>query len=488
MSSHRGDYVDIDDYDGAGTHAPEPPTWDPKCIPRPELIVPADWRVVESGAASVDLEGKVLFVPLDPSRDALSTRLHEYSHCRFSKGSASTAAKRAKVPLKVIQSVEDARVNLAYQMTCQQDRAGAGLPVLYWSDDLVAAAAKTCRTMADRVLLGISLLGSNSDTSFLNAEEANHVDCIATQFRRAMRVRGYYRRQRCATVRARNKIAQDVAKRLGFTTPPEEKKRRDAESESTKGLRREAVMRAMHDGCVTADELEKSLRRKSGHYGSGDVRYGDMVVITAPMPDRVSGRFTGKRWRASDEGAEIEYPERRPLDGRCFRMKAKGSGATILIDVSGSMSLYGSDVRAILEAAPGSVVAMYSGHCAASRRHDHETPDGQLSVVGRCKRAASEDWLDETMRIVGGGNIVDGPALRWLGRQRGPRIWVSDGQVTGLGDLQSAAIFSEAADIVGASGIIRIRDVAGALAWLRGRRLGGVRGRAAMRVPKLYLP
>jgi hypothetical protein len=37
----------------------------------------------------------------------------------------------------------------------------------------------------------------------------------------------------------------------------------------------------------------------------------------------------------------------------------------------------------------------------------------------------------------GGANVVDFPALQWLAKQSKPRFWVSDGQVTGIGDRSS---------------------------------------------------
>jgi len=44
----------------------------------------------------------------------------------------------------------------------------------------------------------------------------------------------------------------------------------------------------------------------------------------------------------------------------------------------------------------------------------------------------------------GGGNIVDGPALEWLAAQAEPRIWISDGVVTGVNDVDYAALSAEA--------------------------------------------
>jgi hypothetical protein len=45
------------------------------------------------------------------------------------------------------------------------------------------------------------------------------------------------------------------------------------------------------------------------------------------------------------------------------------------------------------------------------------------------------------------GNVVDGPALRWLARQPEPRIWISDGHVTGIADQPSSDLAVDAIHI-----------------------------------------
>jgi hypothetical protein len=52
------------------------------------------------------------------------------------------------------------------------------------------------------------------------------------------------------------------------------------------------------------------------------------------------------------------------------------------------------------------------------------------------------------------GNVVDGPALQWLSQQKAPRVWVSDGDVTGLGD-RSAPNLSDDVDMLIATAHIR---------------------------------
>jgi len=55
--------------------------------------------------------------------------------------------------------------------------------------------------------------------------------------------------------------------------------------------------------------------------------------------------------------------------------------------------------------------------------------------------------------------LVDGPALEWLAKQNGPRIWISDGSVTGIGDSQAANLFMEAGAILRKGNIRRFGSV-----------------------------
>jgi hypothetical protein len=476
------DYDDDDvDSDDVGLFIDRPA---PKVIPRPEIVCPADWRVIESGQACVDLPGKTLFVPMDSSVDSRTARIHEYSHCRFSRGAASTAAKRAGVPNKVLQAVEDARVNLAYEAERSKSRShrlgGLPIPPLMHSPELIAAQLKHRTTEADRALMEISLCGTADTIEHeLKSETRMHVRAVRSAMKRAMRKRGRYATAECFTVRARNKIARDLALRIGLMEDPSDKDKPKSmrETPGSAKMRSRGRMIEMHRKAgISADELAEAMRTRgasSGRYEARRVPWGKMTVKTAKMPRRVSGRFHGKRWRPSDEGAEIEYPERKPLDGRCFRMKARGNGATVLIDTSGSMGLDSEEIIEILEAAPGSLIAMYSGHTGPSGR-------GILTIIGRCKRAAESREIDCCNREAGGGNVIDGPALDWLARQRSPRIWVSDGEVTGRGDCQDGALFNEAADTIQRGRILRIGTPARAIRYLKGARGIGTRDRAAI--------
>jgi hypothetical protein len=115
----------------------------------------------------------------------------------------------------------------------------------------------------------------------------------------------------------------------------------------------------------------------------------------------------------------------------------------VLIDTSGSMGVTAGQVREMVKAAPAVKVAVYG---APGGR------EGILRVVADRGRMAEAG----AAYSAGAGNVVDGPALRWLLTQRGPRVWVSDGQVTGVGDVVSAPLTAEAMTIARMGRVTRI--------------------------------
>lgn len=64
-------------------------------------------------------------------------------------------------------------------------------------------------------------------------------------------------------------------------------------------------------------------------------------------------------------------------------------------------------------------------------------------------------------------NQIDGPALTWLAAQDTPRVWVSDGAVTGVGDEPHPDCSRDAAEIVHRARIVQVRTIDDAIARLR---------------------
>jgi hypothetical protein len=134
-----------------------------------------------------------------------------------------------------------------------------------------------------------------------------------------------------------------------------------------------------------------------------------------------------------DEGSVLKAVHRLPVDGRVFCRIRASKGGTVLVDVSGSMRFSIEHLQEIIKSAPAATVAVYSGRRKA----------GVLTVVAEKGRMANQAGL-ATANSHGSGNIVDGPGLEWLAKQDGPRIWVSDGLVTGVHDKASADLGAEA--------------------------------------------
>jgi len=173
--------------------------------------------------------------------------------------------------------------------------------------------------------------------------------------------------------------------------------------------------------------LDEQMKMQFKHGGKGYAPPGEMKIklhkdISATMPP---SKFS-RKWRANDEGTLPRYLNRYFIDGKIFGYKKRHQGGTVLVDVSGSMSLSSYDIAEVLRLAPGCTIATYSG----------QTKSGTLQIIaknGRCVK----NWRNTT----GGSNVVDYPALKWLAKQQHPRLWISDGVVTGVGDFPSRQMF-----------------------------------------------
>jgi len=164
------------------------------------------------------------------------------------------------------------------------------------------------------------------------------------------------------------------------------------------------------------DPIEKAERKKN------EAVWGPLEIIKPPLTEtrRLKEAFKANKF-LRDTGKRIVRLNRALTDGKVFRGSRKKSQAgTILIDASGSMGLTAEMIETLVLGSPGTMVAFYEGA-------DRGDSGGYVKVVAANGKVASA----EQMRTYIGGNGVDGPALEWLGRQQGPRVWVSDGEVSG---------------------------------------------------------
>jgi hypothetical protein len=179
-------------------------------------------------------------------------------------------------------------------------------------------------------------------------------------------------------------------------------------------------------------------------------QWGELQAVEhRPRPLR--SRSSAVRHRATDGGAVLRHAHRFLVDGRVFARRVRLPGGTLLIDGSGSMRLDGKAILALLDVAPGAQVAKYDGADGGW---------GRIRILARGGWRVQDPLLVE--KCCGKGNVIDGPALRWLATQPRPRVWVSDGGVTGVGDVTSADLRREAQDLCDLHAITRVEDSAAA--------------------------
>lgn len=198
---------------------------------------------------------------------------------------------------------------------------------------------------------------------------------------------------------------------------------------------------------------------------------GTMKIVRPRLRVRQKKIAAGnaRRPSADMEGTMIRRPDRLCIDRAIFSKTKQNTGCTILFDVSGSMRLSQEGVeKMIIEAGGYATVATY---CGNPRGY------GVLKIVAHNSYRCGTD--DITAQY--GGNVIDEPALRWLSKQPAPRIWISDGSVTGIGDRSSPRITDICSKIVEKGRITRSHDVDAAISLITElRTLRGRMGRVKM--------
>lgn len=244
--------------------------------------------------------------------------------------------------------------------------------------------------------------------------------------------------------------------------------------------------------------VEDMVANYWGHnYTRRDQGFGDMVIIKMPLRKTQPARIRGRSNRASEFGRTLRHPHRLTTDGRVFSAKRKGVEGTVLIDNSGSMQLTTREIEEIVRLLPASTIALYSGMYIPDEEmlYKKNSPlptenadrngkfGGALMVIARDNKIAVPEnngfrngWRSVPKYLGGGfmsaGNSIDGTALQWLAKQKAPRYWVSDGQVTGVertlyadgtmgsrGDFVSKHLIEQCAKICLQAKILRVNSM-----------------------------
>ncbi len=195
--------------------------------------------------------------------------------------------------------------------------------------------------------------------------------------------------------------------------------------------------------------------------GELDSRWGG-CMLAAPKRLRAALTLGRPHWRPDGVGAVARWAHRLKIDGRVYGRKRRVRAASFLVDCSGSMGGISHMLSTLERVGLRATVAGYGSLSGNSN----------LGVVGLYSyqgTRADEGAQKSLNSLMGGGNVVDGPALVWLGNQPSPRYWISDGVVTGQGDACNPLLHREAEMLCQKFRILRIEDseeLAQRLPWL----------------------
>ncbi|HEY7765641.1 MAG TPA: hypothetical protein VIB38_11680 [Aestuariivirgaceae bacterium] len=431
-------------------------------LPYPEIVEDRPghkpYTIVDSlsvaGLPSTGMVSKysrLMFVPLEVNGS--STIRHELAHVRWSP----TKLPKVSYDQAILLAVEDARINLALRhlgLAVEPHVDGLRRVAIFANEDLGRKdiAAFTLRAIAS---LGTTALPAILDALKFGPEDAEEVTMPLLRLAEARleESRLHANDQEVATFLTVRKLADHLAREL-----------------NRRGLLRPGSLsrlKASGSGCCLShgppgngmmSRVLSSLRTADAR-SEEDVNAAEMFITEPPLPVVYpkARRCTVGR-KASRSGALVRGANRWFSDKRIFRGPARVEGGTVLIDTSASMKLDAASVDLILRTAPGAtLVAMYSG----------KNGRGELRVVARSGRRVEDTGLAP----YGQGNLIDVPALRWLSEQPAPRIWLSDGKVTGERDWASSVLARQCYVICRRHGIQRVETAEEADAVLAGRRI-----------------
>lgn len=399
-----------------------------RLTPLPEAVSGDVWQVSE-GPPCVDLNSRVMYVPTEDTDYAAFARAHEMVHVKITPHEpAHELARRENITLESFNVVEDLRVH-SFMLN-------RGIPTAACSDENKRLEFVMNNAENKRMMAGMLLAIANT-VEFENMERA--ILDLAPSGRQIVRLTKTIWDQ---FLELREKIMKEHADPIetmaGF-------------SQLTAPIARLFDQVFPQPGAApSAVEPSRYMRRGI----QGHVPWGELMPLrTANMSLTKKPRGSSRIW--TDEGVVPVAPYRLTVDSRVFARKRRIKGGTVLIDASGSMSFSEEELASVIDAAPGALIAAYAGRGER----------GYLAIVAKNGRMATGEAAMEALADCG-GNIVDGPALRWLAKQPGPRIWVSDGMVTGINDDMGVNLMQDVNALVNSADIERVeewRDVVEAL-------------------------
>lgn len=419
----------------------------PAPLPLPEAIAPGPWQIEAApgdGRASMVALGRGgggrLLVPLGGGERERVIRRHELAHVAW------TPRGRRRpygIPETVMQHSEDARI--------MRRLSTLGMParVRVLSDDelLATVEALAAGDLGRLEVASLLLATSRTPDGELMAELVAEVDRALPPIVRAI----WWTTVGAEPWPKPARALEAAARLVALFRPPDDAPRASRTGSLALPGALAPARVGKHaaggrDGDPRPPRTIPIMRARRSERDAAGVDWAPLTIVEPALPLTLPARRRGRAGRPASEG-RLADPARLHRDGQAFRARRAARATPLgaaLIDLSGSMAIDARDLERLVAASPGAVVATYCGQADGQR--------GALYVVARGGRRAAEHQLWPPGHM----NLVDGPALEWLGRQPGPRVWVSDGAVTGRGDRPSPALDAERDALLARHAILRV--------------------------------
>jgi len=398
----------------------------------PELIRAGDWRVHEwkpDGSSSpcpcTDNAGLEMWLPYGNGEWARDVRFHELLHEKYSPAGVPDIEGAS---IDSLQASEDCRVNHLGQHIRPHDALGSGPK----PDPLLTVTRLTERGMAR---LAVASLGYGSSEEWLDefSSELSGLACVRG-------LPDWLRRHARTLSEAISTVRENALSFLeydGVVDP--DYSTFDNTIELAKWLDGEFSDESPVPKQANPDAEEGEYDERPGEGGdASQAEWSEMSIETPPLTVTHPNRL-GRRTTACKEGSRIGHWDRL-VTGEIFgRTRKRAVPDVVLIDQSGSMHWSEAKQYELVKQMPVGTIAGYSGNGAKN----------VLRILARDGRMVAPDLIQTGL----GGNEIDGPALRWLAKQKGRKVWVSDQGVCSDACSDQEALLADCNAVVRAAGI-----------------------------------
>ena len=414
----------------------------------PEGILKGNWDVTD-GVGSVNIKDKTLAVPLGTESHKQHVRNHEYCHIRFSP--IDLGEMRSENDTAAVRAFEDCRVNILgsrFKVKLSKAVTEAEIDKSKAIDNRflkLALVISTYKYNAYKILKNeLSPLDTKMVRHFVkrikkDADDFEKVKALAYEFVDMF-----------SPPKPKDDIREEIAKEV---KKDKAKKKDSEESDDAEEIEAEEKISKRKRKPSRSKRYSYPAAKKFPEYKSAIIKCGDMFIQQYPL----TIKNVWRKKKRSDTGFIFRHPDRVLTDMYCFEeLRRAPFKGTILVDCSGSMHIENDVLQVLVKEGCGCTVAGYcgSGHV------------GTLHILSENGHTIKDIPSFED------GNIIDLPALLWLSKKKGEKIWVSDGIVTGIGDIGNYLLKRECFRLTTQKNIRNVKTLTDAIELIKNLKKG----------------